>query len=229
MVARFSRISLTTILILIATSVFGRYYDAGIGRFLVPDPHADSYPSLTPYHYCGNNPLTFIDPTGMDSTFYVSNNSNEVNTKQHDQIEKQVQKDLTDNSIPMIAKPLKVGEFVALDKTDIKIDLVTDKDGRIVTLKAKNPDAEGISPVGSGMGITTTGAMQRKGIDITGMANLGFHEGLHGMGLSHSIHGEKGTVIYPAGGSVTVKNINNPNQVVSKNQLNYILNVFLKN
>ena len=44
-----------------------RYYDPSIGRFISVDPHADSYPSLTPYHYCGNNPLRFLDPTGMDT------------------------------------------------------------------------------------------------------------------------------------------------------------------
>jgi len=31
------------------------------------DPHTNTYPSLTPYNYVGNNPLRFIDPTGMDS------------------------------------------------------------------------------------------------------------------------------------------------------------------
>jgi RHS repeat-associated protein len=205
-----------------------RPYDSEIGRFVCGDPHADSYPSLTPYHYCGNNPLVFIDPTGMDSTFYVTNLSNEINTKQHEQIVKQLQKDLSDNSIPMKAMPLKIGEFIPLDKTDVKIDLVTDKNSLIKKLKVKNPDAEGFSPVGSGLGITTTGVMKRKGVDITGMGNLCFHEGLHGMGLSHKTHGEKRTVIYPAGGSVTVKEINNPNQAVSKNQRIYIKNVFLK-
>jgi RHS repeat-associated protein len=43
-----------------------RYYDARIGRFLSVDHHLSSYPSLSPYCYVGNNPIGFVDPTGMD-------------------------------------------------------------------------------------------------------------------------------------------------------------------
>ncbi len=44
-----------------------RYYDSRIGRFLTNDPHASHYSNLNPYHYCGNNPIAYIDPTGMDT------------------------------------------------------------------------------------------------------------------------------------------------------------------
>jgi RHS repeat-associated protein len=47
-----------------------RYYDARLGRFVSPDPHAISYPGINPYSYVGNNPLSFIDPTGMDSVYF---------------------------------------------------------------------------------------------------------------------------------------------------------------
>ena len=32
------------------------------------DPLVDKYPSLTPYVYCANNPLVYIDPNGKDIT-----------------------------------------------------------------------------------------------------------------------------------------------------------------
>ncbi len=42
-----------------------RYYDPIIGRWLIPDPLAGKYPSLSPYVYAANNPMKFIDPNGM--------------------------------------------------------------------------------------------------------------------------------------------------------------------
>ncbi|HHT22355.1 MAG TPA: hypothetical protein GXZ87_03435 [Bacteroidales bacterium] len=46
------------------------YYPA-ILRFTTMDPLAEKKPWLTPYHYCGNNPIMRVDPTGMD---WVENN-----------------------------------------------------------------------------------------------------------------------------------------------------------
>jgi len=34
-------------------------------RWLSPDPMAEKYPQISPYVYCANNPLKFVDPTGM--------------------------------------------------------------------------------------------------------------------------------------------------------------------
>jgi len=42
-----------------------RYYDARIGRFLAVDPLKNKYPSWSPYVYCANNPLKYIDPFGL--------------------------------------------------------------------------------------------------------------------------------------------------------------------
>ena len=42
-----------------------RMYETSSGRWLTVDPMAESYYSVSPYAYCANNPVNFIDPTGM--------------------------------------------------------------------------------------------------------------------------------------------------------------------
>lgn len=41
-----------------------RYYEPAIGRFTTVDPLAEMYSSISPYAYCNNNPVRFIDSDG---------------------------------------------------------------------------------------------------------------------------------------------------------------------
>ncbi|MDX9697475.1 MAG: RHS repeat-associated core domain-containing protein [Bacteroidales bacterium] len=43
-----------------------RYYDSGLSIWLSVDSMSDKYPNLSPYNYCANNPVIFIDPDGRE-------------------------------------------------------------------------------------------------------------------------------------------------------------------
>ncbi len=53
-----------------------RMYETSAGRWLTVDPMAESYYSVSPYAYCANNPVNFIDPDGRNFTHYVDRNYN---------------------------------------------------------------------------------------------------------------------------------------------------------
>ena len=44
-----------------------RLYDGALGRFFGIDLLADLFTSHSPYHFAYNNPITFMDPTGLSS------------------------------------------------------------------------------------------------------------------------------------------------------------------
>ena len=43
-----------------------RHYDPCIMRFTTMDPMCEKYYNISPYAYCGNNPVNAVDPSGMD-------------------------------------------------------------------------------------------------------------------------------------------------------------------
>ncbi|MDR1199207.1 MAG: RHS repeat-associated core domain-containing protein [Prevotellaceae bacterium] len=55
-----------------------RMLETEFGRWLVPDPLAEKYYSISPYAYCMNNPLLFIDPDGRDVDISKLTNQNHV-------------------------------------------------------------------------------------------------------------------------------------------------------
>ena len=57
-----------------------RTYNPAIGRFLTPDPMCEKYYSISPYAYCGNNPVRFIDPDGRDIEVYYQDENGKTRT-----------------------------------------------------------------------------------------------------------------------------------------------------
>lgn len=43
-----------------------------VSRFVSIDPHAEKYYSISPYVYCANNPVKFIDPDGKDIAILIA-------------------------------------------------------------------------------------------------------------------------------------------------------------
>ena len=49
-----------------------RYYDPTTARWQRPDPMADKYPDTSPYAFCGNDPVNFVDPQGDTLSFSLA-------------------------------------------------------------------------------------------------------------------------------------------------------------
>ncbi len=48
-----------------------RHYNSALSIWLSVDPMSDKYPGVSPYAYCGNNPVRLVDPNGEELTdFY---------------------------------------------------------------------------------------------------------------------------------------------------------------
>ena len=45
-----------------------RIYDSRLGRWLSVDPLQVKYPDKSPYNFCSNNPIIFVDPDGIKAS-----------------------------------------------------------------------------------------------------------------------------------------------------------------
>ena len=63
-----------------------RQYDPIVPHFITIDPMAEKNCSVSPYSYCGGNPINRVDPTGMDEWEINKRGEivNRIKTKEHD-------------------------------------------------------------------------------------------------------------------------------------------------
>ena len=58
-------------------SYFGaRHYHPTLSIWLSVDPMADKYPGVSPYVYCGNNPVKLVDPDGREISDHIDKYGN---------------------------------------------------------------------------------------------------------------------------------------------------------
>ena len=56
----------TSSILLAAMHPYKRHYHSDLSIWLSVDPMSDKYPGVSPYAYCGNNPVRLVDPNGRE-------------------------------------------------------------------------------------------------------------------------------------------------------------------
>jgi RHS repeat-associated protein len=195
-----------------------RHYDATLGRFITPDPLSEKYYNISPYAYCVNNPIRYIDPTGMD--WYEAQDGTVTWTDYTSQ------KDLDDNNIT--GKYLGQAHVVFNGSRSEQLGTKNGKSGYIdgegaVTASVSLYGPGGADDITSMTGYTMTSDAAKYGAIDEGLYNANYDAaGKSGALKSNWVLNNRGEVRMLDGGI----NPNSPNQI-SANGEGYKNGIFI--
>ena len=115
-------------------SYFGaRYYNSAYSIWLSVDPMSDKYPSISPYVYCGNNPVKLVDANGeeweINEAGYIREVGDKNNLKLY-AVKGYSQDDFGKRKTVGYGKKQKE-IFVDVDEDIMKLNTTSDANGRI--------------------------------------------------------------------------------------------------
>jgi len=113
-----------------------RMYDSNIARWTTQDPLAEKYYSQSPYNYCVNNPVMFVDPDGRKIEISTNFWDKVLGLIGFNNYKKQVQKDIDqlksmDSQLNNVIEELEKSRFtIRIKHTDEREDNKNNKDNK---------------------------------------------------------------------------------------------------
>ena len=172
-----------------------RFYNPTLARWTSPDPLAEKYYSVSPYAFCNNNPVSYVDPDGMDfrktvrgssiviKTTYYTNVNSLKSANQAAKFWNQRQ----DKYISKSGKQFTVNYELKIQKTD---NLSAFKEG-VNTYEVvdafESEGRAGATRDGRNVEVLDEYSINRPGSDAE--STTGAHEIGHTLGMEHSEQG----------------------------------------
>jgi RHS repeat-associated protein len=180
-----------------------RYYDPELGRFLSIDPLSGKYPGWSPYVYCANNPLRYIDPDGEKIVITGSNPFKQTALADFQKLTNDRLGMRTDGTVIIISlggensnKYLPKGNsmirFLNQKNPDSKTVTIVQTTGGNRAATTTDANLTGNQPgPGADTRISYNPNSTSGGIDVNGSRNRPSEIGL-GYELTHAVHNAKG-------------------------------------
>jgi RHS repeat-associated protein len=191
-----------------------RIYDSRLGRWMSVDPHLAKYPSLSPYNYCANNPIIYVDKDGRDYEIIIDKVNKTITISTTFYTDSKISSERMCEAANSIMN--KNGKFSF--KTDEGEEYKINFNITVLLDHSKDASATAVDdPVGNSLSVldnkTYDNSNPDNGLPSNGIAKYGgdktevreenldsqdeldvtIHESLHSLGIDHSLIGLRGS------------------------------------